>query len=109
MADDRVDDDRRQEEPMPVAFVLEIPGMSTEIYDSVMDKLDMSASWPDGLHSHYAAKTSDGLFLFDIWDSAEDWQRHAETRLGPALAEVTGGNVPQLEPRFYPLHREEQR
>ena len=94
---------------MPVAFVLEIPGMSTEIYDRVMENLNWSPeAWPAGLQSHYAAKTPDGLFLFDIWDSAEDWHRYADEHLGAALAEATGGHVPQLEPRFFPLHRAER-
>jgi hypothetical protein len=91
---------------MPVAFVLEIPGMSTETYDAVMENLDLTGNWPRGLVAHHAAVTPDGLFLFDVWDSADDWRRLAEERLGAALAAATGGEPPALEPRFYPLHRQ---
>lgn len=95
---------------MPVAFVLEVPGMTTETYDRVMENLDWSReNWPQGLVSHYAARTPNGLFLFDVWDSADDWHRFAEQHLGAALAAATGGQVPELEPSFYPLHREEHR
>jgi hypothetical protein len=83
--------------------------METEIYDRVMENMNWSReTWPSGCQCHYAAKTPDGLFIFDVWDSAEDWHRFADERLGPALAEATGGQVPQMEPSFYPLHREER-
>jgi hypothetical protein len=95
---------------MPVAFVAEIPGMSTEIYDRVMDNLNWgSGALPEGFISHYAAETPDGLFVFDVWERAEDWQRFADESLGAAIAEATGGQAPPLEPRFLPLHREEHR
>ena len=51
----------------------------------------------------------DGLLVFDVWESAEDWQRFAEGRLGAAIAAATGGQGPQPEPRFFPLIREERR
>ena len=95
---------------MPVAFVTEIPGMTTEIYDRVMDNMDWSrGNLPQGFISHYAAETPEGLFIFDVWEKAEDWKRFAGERLGAAVAAATGGQAPPMEPHFYPLHREEHR
>jgi hypothetical protein len=93
---------------LPVAFVLNAPGMTTEVYDRAMETLKFDENWPEGLQSHHAAVTPDGLFIFDVWDTREDWERFAQERLGAALAEATGGNAPELEPTFYPLHREER-
>ncbi len=94
---------------MAVAFVVEIAGMTTEIYDQVMDNLNWDREeLPAGLISHYASEMPGGLFIFDVWESAEDWQRFAETRLGAAMEAATG-QAPALEPSFYPIHRETHR
>ncbi len=95
---------------MPVAFVAEIPGMTTETYDRVMETMSWDSSdLPAGLISHYASEMPGGVFIFDVWESAEDWQRFAETRLGAALEAATDGMAPAIEPRFYPIHRESHR
>ena len=51
----------------------------------------------------------EGLFIFDVWEKAEDWKRFADERLGAAIAAATGGQAPPMEPHFYPLHRQEHR
>ena len=95
---------------MAVAFVAEMPGMTTEIYDRVMDNLNWGRDGlPAGFISHYATEMPGGLFIFDVWDSAEDWQRFAEADLGPAIHAATDGQAPAPEPRIYAIHREEHR
>jgi hypothetical protein len=95
---------------MPVAFVAEIPGMTADIYDQVMQNMGWGRDTvPDGMISHYACQMPDGLFFFDVWDTADDWKRFAEERLGPAMDAATGGQGAPPEPRFYPIHREEHR
>lgn len=94
---------------MAVAFVAEIPDMTTGIYDQVMDHMNWGDTLPAGYISHYACQMPGGLFIFDVWESAEDWKRFAEATLGPAIEAATGGNAPPIEPRFYPIHREEHR
>ena len=50
---------------MAVAMVMEAPGMTTELYDSVMEHLEWSKrDLPDGFVSHYAGPTKDGLLVF---------------------------------------------
>lgn len=94
---------------MPVAFVAEIPGMTTDVYDQVMENMGWSRDTvPEGMISHYACQTPEGLFFFDVWETADDWKRFAEERLGPAMDAATGGQAPP-EPRFYPIYREEHR
>ncbi len=95
---------------MPTGYVMEIPGMTTEIYDQVMANVGWGPdTLPEGFIAHYCCEKPDGLFIFDVWETPEDWHRFAETRLGAAMAEAIGGPPPAMEPRFYPLHREEHR
>jgi heme-degrading monooxygenase HmoA len=92
---------------MAVAMIMEAPGMTTELYDSVMEHLEWSErDLPDGFVSHYAGPTEDGLLVFDIWESREDFERFFETRLGAALTAATGGQAPAIEPRFVSIHNQ---
>jgi hypothetical protein len=95
---------------MPVGMTVEIPGMTAATYQQVMANLNWGPdNLPDVFISHSACEKPDGLFIFDVWESAEDWQRFAAGRLGTAMGAATGGQGPQPEPRFFPLIREEQR
>jgi len=95
---------------VPIGMTVEIPGMTADIYQQVMANLNWGQDEdPPGFIAHYACEKPDGLFIFDIWETAEDWQRFAEGRLGAAIAAAAGEGGPQPEPRFFPLIREEHR
>ena len=95
---------------MPVGMTVEIPGMTAAIYQQVMANMNWDGEErPEGFLSHHACEKPDGLFVFDVWESAEDWQRFAEGRLGAAIGAATGGEGPAPEPRFFPLIREDHR
>jgi heme-degrading monooxygenase HmoA len=89
---------------MPVGFTVEIPGMTGAVYQQVMANMNWGdGDQPDGFIAHYACEKPDGLFVFDVWETEDDWHRFAETRLGPAIAQATGGQEAKVEPRFFPL------
>ena len=95
---------------MAVGMTVEIPGVTADQYQQVMDAMHwVQEPKPDGFHSHHACEKPDGLFIFDVWETAEDWHRFAEGRLGAAMGAATGRQGPQPEPRFFPLVREEHR
>ena len=96
---------------MPIGMTVEIPGMTADIYQQVMGNMNWGQDDdPQGFIAHYACEKPDGLFVFDIWESPEDWQRFAEGKLGAAIAAASGGgDGPNPEPRFFPLIREEHR
>ena len=95
---------------MPVGMTVEIPGMTADIYQQVMTNLNWAPdTLPEGFIAHYSCEKPDGLFIFDVWETAEDWQRFSESRLGEAIGAATGGEGPRPEPRFFPLIREEHR
>ncbi len=94
---------------MPVGFVAEIPGMTAETYDRVMDNLNWGAdNLPVGLISHYACEIPGGMFIFDVWERGRLAPlRRRLPRRGDRRGERRPGGPPQ--PEFYPLRREEHR
>lgn len=93
---------------MAVGMFLEMPGGTSELYDAVMAELDWdNREKPRGFVSHYAGSTGGGWFVFDVWESREDFERFAEERLRAAIDAASGGQAPPLEPRFVDLHRQE--
>jgi hypothetical protein len=95
---------------MPVALVTEAPGMPAAVYDQIIEKVGLGpGNYPNGFISHYACDTGEGMLFFAVWETEDDWRSYMQDRLGPAIAEVTGGQGPAIEPRFYAVHREEHR
>jgi len=93
---------------MAVAMVMDAPGMTAELYDSVMEHLDWDEQdLPAGFVAHYACAKDDGWFIFDVWESKEDFERFFQERLGAAVSAATGGNPPALEPKFFPIHNQD--
>ena len=93
---------------MAVGMLMQAPGLNAELYDSVMEHLDWyEQELPDGFISHYAGPMKDGWFVFDMWESQEDFERFAQERLGPALAAASRGQAPPIEPQFIPIHMED--
>jgi heme-degrading monooxygenase HmoA len=47
------------------------------------------------------------MFVFDVWESQEDFEHFRGTRLAAAMAAATGGQAPPIEPRFLPIYNED--
>jgi hypothetical protein len=93
---------------MAVGMLMQAPGMTAEIYDSVMEHLDWDEQeLPQGFVSHFAGPTEDGWLVFDVWESKEDFERFLQDRLMTALTAATGGQAPPIEPRFIPIHNQD--
>jgi uncharacterized protein YeaC (DUF1315 family) len=88
---------------MAVTMTLSISGATPEIYDRLTREMGIDPSnLPDGLVSHYASQTSDGVRIFDVWRSREAFDEYLP-RLAAAVEKVTG-DAAQLEPEFGELH-----
>ena len=93
---------------MPVGVLAELQGVNPETYDSVNDEMDIDNNRPEGLIFHTAGKIESGMRIFDVWESAEDYERFERERLMPAVEKVgmgmdqTGG--PPQPPEIYTLH-----
>jgi hypothetical protein len=44
-----------------------------------------------------------GWYVYDIWESKEDFQRFAEDKLGPATQPIAGGQMGG-EPQYFEIH-----
>ncbi len=75
---------------MAIAMTAVIPA-STDMYDSINREMGISSeNLPQGLISHYAAPTEDGMLIFDVWESKEDFEAFAAEKLAPAMEKVLG-------------------
>lgn len=93
---------------MATGMLIQFPGMGTDTYDQVMENLDWdNAPKPAGFVSHYAGMGPEGLVVFDIWESPEDFENFLHDRLGAAIGAATAGNPPPANPVFVQIHREE--
>lgn len=81
---------------MTYAFVQDVP-IDAAFYARIKEGL--GAEPRRGLISHVAIERAEGgLRYVDIWESEDDWDRFAQTRLHPVvhalLAEVFGDDLP---------------
>lgn len=95
---------------MATGMLMQLPGGTADFYDSVMTHLDWdNQPLPPGFISDYAGVNSDGLTIFDVWESQQDFENFVHARLGPAIGAATGGNPPDIQPTFVEIHREAHR
>jgi hypothetical protein len=88
---------------MAVLVIIDIEGGTVEQYEEV-DRLaggTSPGSAPEGLISHTAGVTENGIVVTDVWESADALERAFEERLGPALQQV---GVPEGTQRILPVH-----
>jgi len=91
---------------MAVVMTAVVPA-STDMYDSIYQAMGVSpGSLPKGMVAHYAAPTDDGMLIFDVWESKEDFQAFAAEKLAPALEEVSGHAGGGIEPTVVALYNE---
>ena len=77
---------------MAITMTMVIPG-TTDMYDSVNAEMGVDESnVPEGLISHYATVTPDGIRIFDVWESEAAWKAFEEGKLAPAVAKLTNGH-----------------
>jgi hypothetical protein len=88
---------------MAVTVTVSMPGATPELYDQFNAEIGIDRSdLPEGLVSHYASKTSDGMRIFEVWRSREAFEQFLP-KLAAAVENVTGQPA-QLDPEFGELH-----
>ena len=88
---------------MAIAMSLQWPGLTPDQYDAVRARVRWEEEPPDGAVLHGAWFKPDGLHVFDIWDSEEQFQRFIAEKIMPAVKEVGIEGEPQTQ--ISPLHR----
>jgi hypothetical protein len=89
---------------MAVTFTLDMPGMTREQLDGLVQRLGAGpGNVPDGQIAHIESITDDGVRITDVWESAEAYERFMQERLGPIFAEA---GMPSLDmPPMLEVHR----
>jgi hypothetical protein len=93
---------------MAEVIILEFEGLGAEDYRRVNEALGIDPTtgegeWPDGLISHEAAGSANGLVVFEVWDSRESQEQFMSGRLGAALQEG-GVEAPPSRAEWLELH-----
>jgi hypothetical protein len=98
-----------REVEMAVGVLAAAPEFTRQVYDNITERMfghsPMRADEaPQGLILHSAGQGEQGFYVYDVWESREDFERFMEERLGPAMAEVMGGPPPEGgAPQFFPI------
>lgn len=87
---------------MAVVMLMRWPGATLENYDDVRRLTNFEGDPPAGGIYHACTFDGESLRIIDIWETAEDFQRFAATRLMPAVAQLQMPGEPQIE--IYPAH-----
>jgi hypothetical protein len=89
---------------MAVGVYTEIKGDADE-YDAVNAKMGVADDPPEGMIIHTAGEIEGGgMRLFDVWESAEAYEKFRNERLGPAVTEVVGPDARPTVQETYELH-----
>jgi hypothetical protein len=82
---------------MAIVMSMRWPGATREQYDEVRRTVGFEEHAPAGALFHVAAFDGDGLRVVDVWETAEDFRRFAETdlRAGTEAAGIEG--EPEVE------------
>lgn len=73
---------------MSVVLMLELPGMTPEVYDVINERIGFPASAPDGLLAHIAGVEQAGMRFVEVWESEQQFERFLEGELLPAIGEI---------------------
>ncbi|MBV9291843.1 MAG: hypothetical protein JO222_05275 [Frankiales bacterium] len=87
---------------MPVVMQMDWVGVTVDQYEQARAQVQWETDVPPGAIYHAASFDDAGAHIVDIWETAEDFQRFSDTRLGPAVAEIGIAGEPQVQIR--PAH-----
>ena len=87
---------------MAILMMMEWPGVTPAQYEEVKRITNFENEWPDGGKAHVAAFEDGVLKVVDIWDSAEQFQAFAESKLMEAAQQA--GATSQPDVKILPAH-----
>lgn len=86
---------------MAAALILKVAGIGLTEYFRVSELMNIdqrtgTGDWPDGLLSHAAGTTDEGLTVIEVWESRDAQGRFMQERLGPAMQKGGVAGVPTM-------------
>jgi hypothetical protein len=83
---------------MTFGIVLDVPA-PMEAYDALHAEIvRRSTGAADGMLLHVGRATPGGFQVMEVWESRELYDRFNAEVVGPAMAVLTGGRPPAMEP-----------
>jgi hypothetical protein len=89
---------------MTIVAVQDIEGGNREVYDKIVEQVNVEQDPPKGLIVHTAGPTESGYRIVDVWESAEAMQRFTEERLMPGVAASVGQLPSEPQTTVSPVH-----
>ncbi len=87
---------------MAVAMFLRWDGFTREQYDAARALVAFNRDTAPGGLFHVAAVGERGIYVADVWESAEQFQTYLTERLLPAFAQLGISGQPEVE--IVPVH-----
>ena len=83
---------------MTYSYIVDVPA-PIEMYDATHAAVAAAAGTAiDGMLVHIGRATETGFQVLEIWESKEHCDRFNETVVWPAMAKLTGGQLPPAPP-----------
>jgi len=82
---------------MATVMLMHWPEVTKEQYEQARKEVRWETDLPAGAKFHTAWFTDDGLHVFDLWDSPQQFQNFVETRLGPATQRIGIKGQPKVD------------
>lgn len=91
---------------MAVGVLITMPELTEEQYEQTNRRIFghypiAQPDAPEGLVVHSAGPVPEGWYVYDIWDSKEDFQRFGRERIEPAVRAVTGRDFHEQDIQFF--------
>ncbi len=87
---------------MPTAVHFDLPGMTRQEYDSLIEDLGLGKHAPSGGILHFSAPNPDGgWFILDIWESEQAFHAFAREVLIPTARRL---GLTISRPKIFPVH-----
>jgi hypothetical protein len=89
---------------MAVAVQMDFEGATLDQYDTICKSMGLTPKGPGpaGAISHFATKTDSGIRIIDVWESKEQYEKFAQTEIGPKSAEAGITAPPAMQ--FFEVH-----
>src|SRR4029079_9706237 len=85
-----------RESQMPIVMNMRWGGVTPEQYEQAREQVGWERRPPDGGVNPITSFTEGGLRVTDVWETADDFNRFAESRLMPVVQELGIEGAPEV-------------
>ena len=86
---------------MAILVLVSADGLNKEVYEQLRKEVNWEGNHPPGCKFHAAGMGSQGMRIFDVWSSEEDFNNFINTRIKPALQKR---NIPMPKTEIIQVH-----